>query len=567
MYSRYEIRSMNFSFMSFPSGRQCSAGMAAMLVALILVLNVMPARASDARMYTYTTVQGDNLRRIAKKQLLNGTDWRLLQKTNALKNPDVIAVGSRLKIPVDAMRMEPALVKVLSTKGIVGGATNPNSDAIKAGAVLNEGAKISTGDDGFVTLQLADGSTLTVQSKSSVRLENIKQFANSNGVTDSVIRLDSGRVETTVATQRNSGARYEILTPTSNMGVRGTVFRVAADSAGTRASSEVLEGLVVVAALNINAAAKYADVALNQGFGTVAEANKPPLAPIALLPAPRMAALAKRVNDTNIEFKFSAIAKAVKYRGQLARDQAFKNPVADVLSDVAEGEVKIRFGYVAAGEYFLRVRAIDGLGLEGNNGEHAFTVVKPLAAPLQNAQATVAKFAWSPLDGATGYRLQVATDEKFNTLLIDEKSLTALDFSPLKPLPYGNYFWRVLAIGEAGVEGAFSTGQNWLVQGDAIALEQPQVDGARVMMRWDGNANQLYQIQIARDERFHDVVANSRVVGSTFNIDTLPKGFYFARVRAISASSDGQMIDGITAWSETRNIDIYQSGFNPNPPR
>ena len=103
--------------------------MAVILAALLLALYVVPVHASDARMYTYTTVPGDNLQRIAKKQLIVGTDWALLQKTNALKNPDMIAVGSRLKIPVDAMRMEPALVKVLSTKGSVEGAANGAADA------------------------------------------------------------------------------------------------------------------------------------------------------------------------------------------------------------------------------------------------------------------------------------------------------------------------------------------------------------------------------------------------------------------------------------------------------
>ncbi len=527
------------------------------------------AAAEEARMYTYTTVKGDNLRNIAKKQLIVGSNWQLLQTTNQLKNPDAIATGSRIKIPVDAMRMEPALVKVLSVQGTA----ESNGGAIKAGANVSEGSKISTGDDGFVTLQLADGSTLTVQSKSSVRLENTKQFANASGVTDSIIRLDSGRVETNVAKQRNSGGRYEIRTPTSNMGVRGTIFRVAADGSGERASSEVLDGRVAVTSIasaggNTGATnAKSAEVALNKGYGTVAAANKPPLLPIELLPAPVMTALAGRLNDTGIEFKFSAMVKAVKYRGQLARDQAFKNPVADVVGEVVAGDVKIRFAAVPAGEYFLRVRAIDGLGLEGNNGEHKFVVVKPLAAPLQDAQVSGATFTWRAVDGAGKYRLQISADEKFSTLLLDESALPTPSFSPATALGPGNYFWRVLAIDKGGVEGIFSAGQNLVVQGLTVPLDPPQIDDARVTLSWQGNVSQMYQLQITRDERFHDIVVNKRVTGNTFTVDALKKGFYFARVRAVAVLNDVQIVDGITPWSEIRSFDIFTEPLNLTPLR
>ena len=60
------------------------------------------------------------------------------------------------------------------------------------------------------------------------------------------MKLESGRIETGVAKQKNSGARYEIRTPTSNMGVRGTMFRVGADESGKRGQGEVVEGLVAV---------------------------------------------------------------------------------------------------------------------------------------------------------------------------------------------------------------------------------------------------------------------------------------------------------------------------------
>lgn len=513
-------------------------------------------------MYTYITIQGDNLISVAKKHLIDRGGWQTLQKINAIKNPNAMPVGSRIKIPVDAMRMEPASVKVVSVQGLA----DANGKPIKGGEVFNEGTKLATGGDGFVTLQMADGSLLTVQSKSSVRLENARQFVNSGGVTDSIVRLDSGRIETTVAKQRNSGARYEIRTPTSNMGVRGTVFRVAAQDGDTssiaRASSEVLEGRVAVAGTG---SVKSADVALSQGFGTVAEANKAPLPPIELLPAPPTANLPKRVNDSAVEFKFSANAKAKKYRGQLARDKAFKNPVADVLVDIQSGTATLRFSPIVLGEYFLRVRAIDGLGLEGNNGEHTFSVVRQLAAPAIASALTDDKFAWNAVPGAATYYLQVSTDEKFTSLLIDEPALKTTSFTPVKALPFGNYFWRVAGIEQGGAIGVFSAPQSLIVIGAPVPFATPAVDGARATFTWTGNAALLYQLQIARDEWFHDVVLTRQVNGNISTVDDLEKGFYFTRVRVIRLSSENQIVEALTPWSATRNIDIYASPFNLTP--
>jgi hypothetical protein len=114
----------------------------------------------------------------------------------------------------------------------VRGQVEANNQMLVAGQTLAERDKINTGDDGFVTIKLADGSTLTIQSKSSVELERTRQLANTT-VGESVVRLERGRLETAV-TKQNAAAKYEVRTPTSNMGVRGTMFRAGTDESGKK---------------------------------------------------------------------------------------------------------------------------------------------------------------------------------------------------------------------------------------------------------------------------------------------------------------------------------------------
>ena len=64
---------------------------------------------------------------------------------------------------------------------------------------------------------------------------------------------------------------------------------------------------------------------------------------------------------------------------------------------------------------------------------------------------------------------------------------------------------------------------------------------------------------------FHVVVATKEVNGNLTVVDDLSKGFYFARIRAISRAGENQAVNELTPWSATRNIDVYASPFNLTP--
>ena len=98
-----------------------------------------------------------------------------------------------------------------------------------------------------------------------------------------------------------------------------------------------------------------------------------------------------------------------------------------------------------------------------------------------------------------------------------------------------------------------------------VPFDPPRVDGARATFTWQGNAALLYQLQIARDEWFHDLVLTKQMNGNFVAADDMPKGFYFARIRAIRVSSENQVVEALTPWSVTRNIDVYAPPLNLMP--
>jgi len=516
----------------------------------------MAAAAEETRYYTYVTQKGDTLLKIAGRFLSKRHDWQSLGKLNAIAEPTHIPIGTRIRIPVPAMRAEQSGATVEAVQG----SAESSRGRLEANGHVAEGESIKTGEGGFVTLRLADGSTLSLPPKSQIELTNARQFANTGGVTDTVVKLGAGRVESIVAKQKSGASRYEVRTATSNMGVRGTVFRAATDAAGTQSGSEVVEGAVGVGATAVVPGAK--ELALPAGYGTITEAGKAPLPPVELLPAPELSGLPAQAAAGPLAFRYQPVAGAVSYRTQIARDAEFR----DVLAENVGAEPAARFDRISAGVYFLRARGIDKLGLEGRDAVRPLAVEAETAAPtslrvvsadaVAGDRATVltrspfSEFSWAAVDGARAYHFQIARDEAFAAKVIDDPAIAEPHYQSKIPLPPGNFWWRVAGVGASGRAGAFSAPQAFLVASN-LHMDTPRVEGSNVTLRWDGVAGAGYQLQLGGDEYFRKVVREVSVDEPSARLEMLPNGFYFARVRLQGGGAH------YGPWSNVEPVEIY----------
>ena len=510
--------------------------------------------ADEPRFHIYRTVEGDTLTKLAKRFLVNQNAWQIFLKENAIAHPDRIPVGTSIRVPVGVMRTEPAPAVVTVTKGKV----ESSARGVVAGQVVAEGDTLSTGDDGFVTLKLADGSTITVQSKSTVRLESARTYANTGGVSDAVVRLESGRLETRAAPQKGPAARFEIRTPTSNMGVRGTIFRVAADDAGKKGQSEVTEGLVGVTSQSSSGAG----VRLDAGFGTIVEAGKPPLAPVALLPAPDLGSLPSVFLAPDMSVSFPPVGFAVAYRAQVANDAAFTSLIADVSTKLPAVTVKD----LPDGDLFLRARAIDMLGLEGRDAVHAFRIRTRPPAPAIRQPADKARlvsdrvsFSWAPVPDAASYHLQVAEQPGFEKITAEKQSLTLPSVTFDTPFKSGHYQWRVASVTARGESGPWSTAQSFEVRALAPLLKARR--GQRNMvLELAGAAGAQFQVQVSRDERFTQIVQDRTVSGPKVELSNLSVNVYYVRLRSVSVDPVGGPAN-TGAWSDTGRLEVYPNDW------
>ncbi|HEX4859533.1 MAG TPA: FecR domain-containing protein [Usitatibacteraceae bacterium] len=500
--------------------------------------------ADGARQYTHVIAQGETLGKLASRYLLRPSDWVTVAKLNGIAIDRRIPVGTRVRIPVSLMRTEAKEAKVLAAGGGVSTAAGP----VAAGQSVAEGQTLRTGESGFVTLELADGSTLTLQSKSSMKLARSRQLVNTGGVQDMVAQLDSGRLETRVARQRGPASRYEISTATSNMGVRGTVFRVAADASGKRSQSEVTEGQV--AAMS---GASSDIVAVNAGFGTIVEAGKPPSPPRALLNPPKLSGIPAQFEKADVQVAFAPVDAATRYRGQVARDGNFANLVDDVVAD------EPRFGLkgLPDGKLFLRVRGIDAAGLEGQDGVHEFTVAaRPFAPQLseplasQTLNTARVQFSWSPVAEAGGYRIQISEDETFDKPVIAAEVLGSSRYVAEQALKPVRHYWRVASVAGSKT-GPWSDARPFSVRSEPPRLMAMR--GSSGIMVAFGSPAQSVQVQVSRDARFNNLVADRSVSGQ-IDLSDLPVGAYHVRARFRQDAITGN-------WSAVERLEVYPVGW------
>ena len=486
--------------------------------------------ATDNLYYTHSAKAGDTLIHLAKRYLIKPQNWQSLQKLNKIADPHRIRPGTAIRIPLGDMKTTAAIASVVSLEGPV----ESTAGTLKVGSAISEGQGIKTGENGFVTLKLADGSTLVVQSKSQVRLEVARTIANTGGVPVTRATLESGRVEAKVAKVQKRGdaaGRFEIVTPTSNMGVRGTEFRVASDADGKASRGEVLEGIV-----NVADAAATKNVNLTAGFGTVVAQGKQPSQPVKLSAAPDLQATAKLQERVLLRFKFAESSGASGYRAQVAADSGFTDLRAEGVFKTAEA----KFADLADGAYFLRVRAIDNNGIEGSDAVTPFRLKARPEPPFTSAPANKSKFSgdtatfnWASASEAASYRFQLARDATFATLVADEKSHGGVTYTPAAKLTPGEYHWRAASVRKDGDNGPFGDVQSFTLKPVPAVPNPPKDEGGRIGFSWGAEPMQRFEFQLARDATFKNLVMEKTLDKPEISIDKPGEaGIYFMRYRA-----------------------------------
>ena len=388
-------------------------------------------RDEDARI-AYTVKRGDTLIGLARRYFRDPHSWRQVQRLNRVRQPNRMAIGRTIVIPVRLLKSAPVRLTIDSFTGpvSVGG-----TDAA-LGMEVAEGALVATGARGFVTLAANGGDTVSLPSSSAMRLVRARRYLIDDRL-DVLFAMARGRA-TFSPTPKREGDAWRVRTPVAVTAVRGTTFRVfhEGDSSDATSGTEVVEGTVQLASGG-------EDRGLDEGFGNVA--TMAGLLPRErLLRAPELREPGRIQTGEQVSFAIQPVDGARAYRVQLARDAGF----LDVVAEQVVEEAQAAFSTLPNGTYFVRARAVAQSGLEGLAETYSFRRQRVgVAASVEtDPLAGGFKFAWRPQgDDAALYDFRLWREGKEDRPLVSEVGMRRRELV-VGDLPAGVYFWQVTAV-------------------------------------------------------------------------------------------------------------------------
>lgn len=229
----------------------------------------------------------------------------------------------------------------------------PNHKRTFTQTPVKNGDLIRTGDQSFAVIKTANGSHIKVLSNSHVYLRSINR-------TPIHIELKHGRIDGSVESsptpnKHTDSGNYKFLltTPSLNMGVRGTQFKVAHHVDDSQVS--VNRGVVDVQPTNI--CGRVTELKANEG----ASVTKTGLNKVKLLDSPDLSHVPNVFESTHALIQFGSVLGVDHYRIRVAYDFEFIYLIKEQLSQQPEFKLEgLDNGY-----YYIKVTAVDHNGIEG----------------------------------------------------------------------------------------------------------------------------------------------------------------------------------------------------------
>lgn len=399
--------------------------------------------------WVYTIKPNDTFYSIYRQYLTNQSDVANLSAYNKHKLGDKIFPGHLLHIPVTMLRKTPASVQVLVSSGEVQAQLSAENGvkALKKGDLLTQGDTLVTGKYSVAKLGFADGSVVDVQQNSKITIYSSYQYAG-KGTYVIILKLLTGRTEISANPNHVDGNAMQIQTPSAIAAVRGTQFRVAAD--GDTSIQETLSGHV-----NFGSAGK--SVSVLQGYGSLAEKNKAPLAPIALPISPDISDFSPlfETEHGQVIFELKPQQDVVSWEARLYSDAEFSK----IINEKVIKTTQLKFDDLVDGQYFLKLRSQDQHGLSSADALHVFNVKQKVAelvipnstllSPDNGSVIDLAptEFSWKFKNIPKQYLLQISRDAAFKEIVFEryassDKTIIQQSFGQ------GKFYWRIVALYE-----------------------------------------------------------------------------------------------------------------------
>jgi hypothetical protein len=401
-----------------------------MALALITSFSVSAETSPQANLNVqYEMKPGDTLLRLVAKYFKHPSAIQEIAKLNQLKDINTIPVGKKLLFPRELVQAKSTKANITSLDCADPVQVNGVSQAIKLGEVINQGDTIQIPKGCQAGLTLEDGSTVALLSGTLIKIKTLLKNPLEKSP-EVEMDLLHGRVEVDVPKRLGADAPFQVKTPSSLAGVRGTKFRVGFDNDAGNSQVEVKQG---------NVAAKGSVDELSKAItdnNGVAVASTGLAGEVEVLPsAPNYLAYNKIKSTTAFDLKFASVEPELKYA--LARSSD-ANLVT--MTDVGRFDVpQIQADQIKEIAMFYQWIAISKTGLFGNPKRYAF-------CHPQQSKKSFCDVNFN-MRGMQQVHLHIQrvnpTTQATQDIVNSNFTITDNDQFLLKYLPVGQYQWQI----------------------------------------------------------------------------------------------------------------------------
>lgn len=378
----------------------------------------------------YKIKTGDSLSKLSNKYFIQPVNFDDIQKVNQLQSIDMLKVGSEINIPRQIVKTSPAKATIMGLSCATAIRVNHSPKPLNVGSIVTEGAVIEVPPECHASLLLEDNSVIRLPSGASLRITTLRKNALESSP-EVKLDLARGRIELEVNKSRAKSIPFEVRTPLSIMGVRGTEFRVGYSPDENTGQVEVLGGTV-----QTRGSADTSDRPITKGLGVPIDGDGKALAIEKLLDAPAFKS-AHPTQGSNPSFvaKLTPVHLADHYVATNANTANYN----DVRSTQQLLAPELFIPKLSKQATFYQLTSVSESGLMGPDRSYAFC-----SPQSPNNSSCMAIFDAPLADGSAIHLVITRKVDNVSQLLVDTKNLKARNGRfAIQGLPAGHYSWAL----------------------------------------------------------------------------------------------------------------------------
>ena len=205
--------------------------------------------ATERPLIIYKVQAGDTLSQLSARFFVETANLEVIRSLNHLRHIDLLPSGKHLKIPREFVKQSPSQATIISIScaRMIRAGSPPK--ALSVGAVLSEGTIIDVPAECQVSMLLEDSSVIRLPSSAAVKFSVLRKNALESSP-QVELELVRGRIELDVNKNRSRTTPFDVRTPLSVTGVRGTEFRVGYAPTEQVGQVEVVRGIVAATGIS-----------------------------------------------------------------------------------------------------------------------------------------------------------------------------------------------------------------------------------------------------------------------------------------------------------------------------